>query len=94
MDNKKTSYKLLSLDLDGTLLSPILRRAKKEDCIALQDYMTAGGMPFINTGRAPWAIQKTVDKINNAGPNKIKLIDLINLKKLNLESNINDFFEW
>ena len=78
MDNKKTSYKLLSLDLDGTLLSPILRRAKKEDCIALQDYMTAGGMPFINTGRAPWAIQKTVDKINNAGPNKIKLISCWN----------------
>ncbi|MCQ3915363.1 MAG: hypothetical protein MJ195_01060 [Mycoplasmoidaceae bacterium] len=53
MNPKKTSYKLLSLDLDGTLLSPFLRRAKKADCLAIQEYMNAGGMPFINTGRAP-----------------------------------------
>ncbi|MCQ3914344.1 MAG: hypothetical protein MJ201_00725 [Mycoplasmoidaceae bacterium] len=53
MSNKTTSYKLLSLDLDGTLLSPILRHAKKADCRAIQDYMFAGGKPFINTGRAP-----------------------------------------
>ncbi|MCQ3907779.1 MAG: HAD hydrolase family protein [Mycoplasmoidaceae bacterium] len=53
MINQKTSYKLLSLDLDGTLLSPVLRRAKNEDCEALQDYMSSGGTLFINTGRAP-----------------------------------------
>ena len=43
---------MLSLDLDGTLLSPLLKRAKKADCLAIQEYMNAGGMPFINTGRA------------------------------------------
>lgn len=86
MDNQKTSYKLMSLDLDGTLLSTILLRAKKADCQAVQDYMSAGGIPFINTGRAPWAIRKTVNRINNVGPNKIKLISCWNgayLKDLN-----------
>ncbi|MCQ2957057.1 MAG: hypothetical protein MJ233_04485 [Mycoplasmoidaceae bacterium] len=74
MNNKKTSYKLLSLDLDGTLLSPVLRRAKTADCVAVQRYMDAGGMPFINTGRAPWAIVKTIKRINHVGKNRIRLL--------------------
>lgn len=78
MTNKKTSYKLLSLDLDGTLLSPLLRRAKKADCVAIQEYMSAGGMPFINTGRAPWAIVKTIKRINKAGPNRVRLMSCWN----------------
>ena len=78
MNNKKTSYKLLSLDLDGTLLSPILRHAKKADCIAIQRYMDAGGIPFINTGRAPWAIVKTIKRINKYGNNRIRLISCWN----------------
>ncbi|MBQ0045385.1 MAG: HAD-IIB family hydrolase [Mycoplasma sp.] len=78
MSDKKTSYKLLSLDLDGTLLSPILRHAKKADCIAIQDYMSVGGIPFINTGRAPWAIVKTIRRINNEGPNRIRLMSCWN----------------
>lgn len=78
MNNKKTSYKLLSLDLDGTLLSPILRKAKKADCLALQDFMSVGGIPFINTGRPPWAIQKIVNKVNEIGPNKIQFISSLN----------------
>lgn len=86
MNNKKTSYKLLSLDLDGTLLSPILHRAKNADCVAIQEYMSAGGIPFINTGRAPWAIEKTVNRINKHGDQKIKLISCLNgsyIKDLN-----------
>lgn len=78
MSNKTTSYKLLSLDLDGTLLSPILRHAKKADCRAIQDYMFAGGKPFINTGRAPWAILSTIKRINKFGPEKIKLVSCWN----------------
>lgn len=78
MNNKKTSYKLLSLDLDGTLLSPLLKRAKKADCLAIQDYMSAGGMPFINTGRAPWAIVKTIQRINKMGSNRIRLMSCWN----------------
>lgn len=78
MSNKKTTYKLLSLDLDGTLLSPVLRRAKKADCIAIQEYMAAGGMPFINTGRAPWAIVKTIQRINKFGPNRVRLMSCWN----------------
>ncbi len=78
MSNKKSSYKLLSIDLDGTLLSPILRRAKKADCIAIQEFMSAGGIPFINTGRAPWAVEKTLKRINEAGPNKVKLVSFWN----------------
>lgn len=78
MNNKKTSYKLLSLDLDGTLLSPILRKAKQADCLAIQDYMSCGGMPFINTGRAPWAIVKTFNRVNKAGSNQIKLLSCWN----------------
>lgn len=73
MNSRTTSYKLLSLDLDGTLLSPILRHAKKADCYAIQDYMLAGGTPVINTGRAPWAIQNTIKRINKFGSQKIKL---------------------
>ncbi|MCQ2747718.1 MAG: hypothetical protein MJ223_00225 [Mycoplasmoidaceae bacterium] len=53
MIRKKTSYKLLALDLDGTLLSPVLRKAKRTDCAALQEYMSCGGLLMINTGRAP-----------------------------------------
>ncbi len=78
MNNKKTSYKLLSLDLDGTLLSPVLRKAKKADCLALQDFMSAGGIAFINTGRPPWAINKIVEKVNSSGTNKIQFISALN----------------
>ncbi len=78
MNNKKTSYKLLSLDLDGTLLSPVLRRAKNADCRAIQRYMDAGGMAFINTGRAPWAIVNTIQRINRAGKNRVRLISCWN----------------
>lgn len=77
-DNKKISYKLLSLDLDGTLLSPFLRKAKKADCLAVQEYMNAGGIPFINTGRAPWAIVKTINRINKYGQNRIRLLSCWN----------------
>lgn len=76
--SKKASYRLLSLDLDGTLLSPIFRRASKADCLTLQKYMSAGGMPFINTGRAPGAIMNTIERINKFGPNKIKFISCLN----------------
>lgn len=78
MNNKKTSYKLLSLDLDGTLLSPILRRAKKADCLAIQDYISAGGIPFINTGRPPWAVEKIINRIQSAGKHKLKLLSSLN----------------
>lgn len=78
MNQKKTSYKLLSIDLDGTLLSPFLRKAKKVDCLAIQEYMSAGGTAFINTGRAPWAIVKTINRINKMGPNRIRLLSCWN----------------
>jgi len=78
MNNKKTSYKLLSLDLDGTLLSGVMHKAKKPDCLALQEFMDCGGIPLINTGRAPWAVVKAVRQINKYGPNRIKLISCWN----------------
>jgi len=78
MNNKKTSYKLLSLDLDGTLLSRVLHKAKKQDCKAIQEFMDCGGMLMINTGRAPWAVTKTIAQINKFGKNKIQLISCWN----------------
>ncbi len=78
MEKKKTSYKLLSIDLDGTLLSPILKKVSKEDCLALQEFMSLGGYAFVNTGRPPWATTKTTKRINQFGKNKIKLVSCMN----------------
>lgn len=78
MEKKKTSYKLLSIDLDGTLLSPVLKTASKEDCKAIQEYMSLGGLAFINTGRPIWGVTKTLNRINKFGSKKIKLLSCCN----------------
>lgn len=78
MEKKKTSYKLLSIDLDGTLLSPVLKTASKEGCLALQEFMSLGGYAFINTGRPPWATTKTIRRINKFGKNRIRLLSCMN----------------
>lgn len=78
MDNKKISYKLLSIDLDGTLLSPILKKSKKSDCLAIQDYMSKGGMTLINTGRPPWSAMRTIQRINCFGSKKVTLLSCFN----------------
>lgn len=78
MNKKKTSYKLMSLDMDGTFLSPVLRRAKKADCLAVQEFMALGGKAFINTGRSPWAIANIIKRINKFGDNRIRFISCWN----------------
>lgn len=71
-------YKLLSIDLDRTLLTPILAKATKKDGLAIQKYLAAGGKICINTGRAPWSANKFINKINSLGPNKIQFLSAYN----------------
>lgn len=78
MEKKKTSYKLLSIDLDGTLLSPVLKKADKRNYLAIQEYMSLGGHAFINTGRPPWAVAKVIQNINKCGKKRIRLLSCLN----------------
>jgi len=78
MENKKTSYKLLSIDLDGTLLSGASKVASKADCLAIQEFMSLGGLALINTGRPPWAIYSTITRINKFGKNRVRFISCLN----------------
>lgn len=71
-------YKLLSIDLDGTLLTPGLARVTKKDALAIQRYLAAGGKVCINTGRAPWSANKFIKIINNLGDKKIQFLSAYN----------------
>jgi hydroxymethylpyrimidine pyrophosphatase-like HAD family hydrolase len=46
-----TKYKLLGIDLDGTLLSK-LKRISKPNLEAIKDYIQQGGIPVVTTGRS------------------------------------------
>lgn len=71
-------YKLLSIDLDRTLLTPCFAKVTKKDALAIQKYLSAGGKVCINTGRAPWSAKKFIDRINSFGPNKIQFLSAYN----------------
>lgn len=71
-------YKLLSIDLDRTLLTPCFAKVTKKDALAIQKYLSAGGKVCINTGRAPWSAKKFIDYINSFGPNKIQFLSAYN----------------
>lgn len=45
-------YEIISIDLDGTLLTPILHTITCKDLTQINQYMNCGGKIFINTGRA------------------------------------------
>ncbi len=47
----KCKYKLLSIDLDGTLLTKF-KRITKKDLLSLYNYSAAGGNILINTGKS------------------------------------------
>jgi len=78
MENVKTSYKLLSIDLDGTLLSGATKIATKKDCVAIQEFMSLNGLALINTGRPPWAIYNTITRINKFGKNRVRFMSCLN----------------
>lgn len=71
-------YKLLSIDLDRTLLTPCFAKVTKKDALAIQKYLAVGGKVCINTGRAPWSAKKFIDHINSFGPNKIQFLSAYN----------------
>lgn len=75
---KNIKYKLFSIDLDGTILSRIFKKTSKKNCLAIQNFMNCGGIAILNSGRAPWMMEKIIKKINSYGNNKIKYISCWN----------------
>ena len=71
-------FDLLSIDLDGTLLTPILAKVSKKDAISIQKYMSQGGKICINTGRAAFSACNFINQINSFGPNKIQFLSAYN----------------
>ena len=45
-------YKVTSIDLDGTLLTPLFHRITHKDLNQIGKYSNRGGKIFINTGRS------------------------------------------
>jgi HAD superfamily hydrolase (TIGR01484 family) len=66
---KMTKYKLLAIDLDGTLLSK-LKQISKSNLEALKEYIDDGGKPVITTGRSIVSVNRIVNKIDKAHGNK------------------------
>jgi HAD superfamily hydrolase (TIGR01484 family) len=58
-----TKYKLLAIDLDGTLLSK-LKQVSKANLEALKQYINNGGTPVITTGRSIVSVSKIVNRID------------------------------
>ncbi len=62
MENNK--YKLLSIDLDGTLLTKF-KRVTKSDLLSLYNYSKLGGIIFINTGKSLQSTYRYILKLQN-----------------------------
>lgn len=71
-------YKIVSIDLDGTLLTPFFHSIKKMDLIKICEYMKYGGLPFINTGRNICSSLKYIAKINKFSYYKIPFVSCFN----------------
>ncbi len=72
----KPKYKLLSIDLDGTLLTKF-KRITRKDLISLYRYSSAGGNIFINTGKSLQSTYKYLNKIQTV-TNNMKYCSCLN----------------
>lgn len=70
MTNDWINYKLLAIDLDGTLLTRN-KKITKQDMAALKAYANLGGEIFISTGKCLKSTLKYVKKIENGINHKL-----------------------
>jgi HAD superfamily hydrolase (TIGR01484 family) len=82
-----TKYKLLAIDLDGTLLSKF-KRISQSNFKALKTYVNQGGTPVITTGRSIVSAEKFANKIADYVGNKSEYIIAFNGAYIkNLQNN-------
>ncbi len=74
--SKQVQYKLLSIDLDGTLLTKF-KRITKKDLISLYNYGSQGGLILINTGKSLQSSYKYIQQVKAATGN-IKYCSCLN----------------
>ena len=70
-------HKILGIDLDGTLLTRTKKITKKV-CLALNEFMKAGGLPVLVTGRSTVSTLKYCEKIERHSKNKMKFVCCFN----------------
>lgn len=64
-------YKLIAVDLDGTLLTKF-KTIKKTDLLAINNYMSDGGICYLSTGRPIVTTLRYMQKINDFCNKKMK----------------------
>lgn len=62
-ENKELKYKLIAVDMDGTLLNDELTVSRR-NLDAIRAYREAGGIFTISTGRAPKALTRYIDLLD------------------------------
>ncbi|MGL4948573.1 MAG: HAD-IIB family hydrolase [Mycoplasma sp.] len=72
----KPKYKLFSIDLDGTLLTPD-KKITVKDLVALRDYMASGGEVLINTGKSFNSTMKHIRQIEEGTGMKLKYLSCL-----------------
>ena len=70
-------YKIIGIDLDGTLLNSF-KRISNKNLNALSAYINRGGIPVIVTGRSSVSAYKYFNKIQKHSARKLRFIACFN----------------
>ncbi len=70
-------YKIIGIDLDGTLLTKT-KKITKDDLEAIKKYINNGGIPTIVTGRSPVSAIKFLQKIESYSKTKLRFLCAFN----------------
>lgn len=79
-------YEIISIDLDGTLLTPFLHRITCKDVVQIGEYINRGGKIFINTGRAVHSTLRYLKLIKKITKKSVSFVSCYNgawIKDLN-----------
>ena len=79
-------YEIISIDLDGTLLTPFLHKITYKDITQIGEYINCGGKIFINTGRSVHSTFRYLELIKNITKKSVSFLSCYNgawIKDLN-----------